>query len=93
MTDSEQTFLLLYEYVDNMGERRAPHREAHLAHIKASQEAGEIFVVGAYGDPVIGGALGFKVVSRDTVEKWVASDPYNLNGLVVSHAIHPWKLV
>ena len=51
MTDSEQTFLLLYEYVDNMGERRAPHREAHLAHIKASQEAGEIFVVGAYGDP------------------------------------------
>jgi uncharacterized protein YciI len=93
MSDNEETQLLLYRYVENMAERRTPHREAHLAHLMAEREAGTMLIAGAYGDPVSGGAIAFKGVSREHVEHWVADDPYNLNGLVISYEIHRWNLV
>jgi hypothetical protein len=33
MVGAEDYYLLLYEYVDDMPERRRPYREAHLARI------------------------------------------------------------
>jgi uncharacterized protein len=93
MTEPDLNFLLLYEYVPNMGERRGPHRDAHLAHIRAAQAAGQIGLAGALGDPVTAGALQFTGVSQSGVEQWVAADPYNQAGLVVSHRIEPWRLV
>ena len=93
MTDTEETYVLLYRYVENMAERRASHREGHLAHLMAEREAGRLLIAGAYGDPVSGGVIAFKGVDRDHVEHWVAADPYNLAGLVVSYEIQPWKLV
>jgi uncharacterized protein len=43
--------ILFYEYVEDVLERRAPYREAHLARIRAEREAGRITLAGALGDP------------------------------------------
>lgn len=86
-------FLLLYTYVEDVLERRAPHREAHLARLAAEREAGRLLIAGAYGDPPSGAAIGFRGASREQVEEFVAADPYVTAGLVTSWRIEPWTLV
>ena len=51
MGDPAPHHLLLYRYVPDIAERRAPHREAHLARIRAEQEAGRVTLAGALGNP------------------------------------------
>jgi len=34
--------ILFYDYVENIGELRAPHREAHLARINEWRDAGKL---------------------------------------------------
>ena len=86
-------FLLLYDYVENMLERRVPHREAHLAHVAAAREAGRLTLAGALGEPVSGGALVFRDCAAADVEAFVKADPYVHAGLISAHRILPWKLV
>jgi uncharacterized protein YciI len=93
MSDEHTHHLLTYEYVENMLERRAPHREAHLAHVRAGREDGAIIMAGALGDPPVGGALVFRDVDRAKVEAFVRNDPYVVNELVTSWRIEPWRLV
>jgi len=85
--------LLLYEYVEDMAERRGPYREAHLGHIRAQQEAGKIGMAGALGDPVNGGALVFQGSSPLEIEQFVAADPYQEAGLIRSWRVERWNLV
>jgi uncharacterized protein len=93
MTDSQETYLLQYKYVHAMAEKRTPYRDSHLALIQAARENGNLFVAGAYGDPLIGAVLGFKGLSKSEVEDWSDKDPYWAGGLVVDRAIEPWHLV
>jgi uncharacterized protein YciI len=85
--------LLLYEYVEDMAERRRPYREAHLARIKAEQEAGHVTLAGALGDPPHAGAIVFRDVDRSHIEAFTRDDPYVAAGLVISQRIEPWRLV
>ena len=85
--------LLLYEYVENMLERRAHHREAHLERIAAEMEAGGIVMAGALGDPPNGAAFVFRGATPDQVEAFVAADPYVQAGLVTGWRTEPWTLV
>jgi uncharacterized protein len=84
---------LAYEYVPDIVERRAPYREAHLAHVAEWHERGELAIAGAYGDPPSGALFVFPVEERERVEAFVASDPYVVAGLVAGHRIEPWTLV
>ena len=52
--------LLLYDYVQDMADRRGPYREAHLGRIRAGQDEGRIVMAGALGDPPHGAAIVFK---------------------------------
>ncbi|HET8979128.1 MAG TPA: YciI family protein [Solirubrobacteraceae bacterium] len=92
MADDE-TYLLLYTYVEDMAERRGPHRDAHLAAIRAEQEAGRVIMAGATGQPPTGGAIVWRGVSREDIERFVAADPYVRAGLVTAQRIEPWTLV
>jgi uncharacterized protein len=85
-------YLLLYEYVPDMAERRGPHREAHLERIAAEREAGHITAAGAF-DPPAGAAIVFRGVSREHVEEFVAADPYNQAGLLSSWRAERWNQV
>lgn len=93
MDDTQQHHLLLYEYVEDMAERRGPYREAHLARIRSEQEAGRVVMAGALGDPPAGGAIVFRGVDRAHVEAFADADPYTEAGLIRGRRIELWKLV
>ena len=92
MTDQD-TYLLLYTYVENMAERRVPHREAHLAAIRAERDAGRVSMAGALGTPPTGAAIVWTGVTPEEIERFTAADPYVVNGLVTSQRIERWNVV
>jgi uncharacterized protein len=86
-------FLLFYEFGPNATERRAPYRGAHLRAAWAAHARGELVLAGAYADPVDGAALLFQCDSPDVVERFAASDPYVVEGIVTSWRIRGWTTV
>jgi len=86
-------YLLLYDYVDNVVERRAPYRDAHLKLAREAVERGEILMGGAFADPVDGAALLFEAADRSVVEAFVKQDPYVSGGIVTAWRIRPWTVV
>jgi uncharacterized protein YciI len=86
-------FLLFYDYVENIVERRAPFREAHLSLVREYVARGELVLAGAFADPVDGAALAFRVDDRAKVEDFVGQDPYVVDGLVTKWRIREWTVV
>jgi len=84
-------FVLFYDYVDNMLERRGPYRPAHLELVNEFHAAGKLTMAGALLDPVDSAMLVFR--DRESAEAFVARDPYVANGLVPKHRIREWSLV
>ncbi len=85
--------LLLYDYVDDIIERRAPFREAHLALIREAHERGVMLMAGALADPVDGAVFVFATDDGAVVEDFVTRDPYVQEGLVTSWRIRSWNVV
>jgi uncharacterized protein YciI len=88
---SELLHLLVYEYVPEMAERRAPHREGHLGLIERYRADDRLVIAGGIGVPVHGGLLAFREAAD--AEAFVAEDPYGAAGLVVSWRVEPWAVV
>ena len=86
-------FVLLYDYVENVVEKRTPFRGDHLALANEYLDRGELVMAGAFADPVDGAAFVFSVEERARVEAFVAADPYVANGLVPSWRIREWTVV
>jgi hypothetical protein len=86
-------FLLLYDYVENVVERRAPHREEHLELAREAQGREQLLLGGAYADTVDGAVLVFRADDASAVEEFVRRDPYVRNGLVTKWRIRPWSVV
>ena len=85
--------VLFYEYVADVLERRAPHRERHLALVREWQGAGKIVMAGAVGDPPHGGLLVFRVDDPAEVEEFLSADPYVAAGIVTAWRVEPWNVV
>ena len=85
--------LLLYVYVDDVLERRAPHREEHLELIRSWKDDGRLLMAGPLGDPPSGAAFVFKVDDPSEVDEFVEADPYVAAGLVTSQSVARWTLV
>jgi len=88
---SELLHLLVYDYVPDMAERRAPHREAHLELIRAYHADGRLVIAGGVGVPVHGGLLAFREALD--AERFAAEDPYVEAGLVTASRVEPWAVV
>ena len=86
-------WLLMYDYVEDILERRAPHRESHLGLAAAAHARGELLLAGAVGDPVDGAVFVFVGVDQGAAEQFVEADPYVENDLVTSWRIRPWNVV
>jgi uncharacterized protein len=82
--------ILFYEYVEDVLERRAPYREAHLERIRARDD---IVMAGALGDPPHAAAIIFKDTDPEQIEEFVRSDPYVAGGLVVESRIEVYRVV
>lgn len=85
--------LLLYDYPPDVVERRAPHREAHLALVREWKAAGRLRLAGALGDPPTGGALVFDVDDAAEIDAFLNADPYVQAGVVSAYRVEPWNLV
>jgi uncharacterized protein len=88
-----KTFVLFYEYVDNMIERRAPHRPAHMAHADKFVTRGEIVMGGPLVEPVDGAIFVFRTDDAVLVETFVKDDPYKNAGLIKAYRVKEWMLV
>jgi len=86
-------YLLFYDVIADYLERRLPLRAAHLTHARRAVDDGVLILGGALADPVDGAVLLFGTDSRETVERFAASDPYVLNGLVKSWRVREWTTV
>jgi uncharacterized protein YciI len=86
-------YALFYDYVENIVERRAPHRPAHLALLEEWRADGRLLMGGALGDPPHGGLIVFDVDDESVVEQFAAADPYVLAGLVTARRVEPWHVV
>ena len=84
---------LIYDYVENALEARAPHREAHLEKVKAAVDDGSLHMAGALGDPPSGGLLVFVGDDPSPAELFAQSDPYVENGVVTAWRVEPWTVV
>ncbi len=88
-----QYFALMYDVVDGFAEKRMPHREAHLALVRAAQARGEVVMAGALGEPPDGALLVFRGDSVEIAERFARADPYVLQGLATRWHVRPWRVV
>ncbi len=86
-------WVLTYEVVDDMVNKRVPFREEHLRLIRDGHTRGEILLAGAVGNPPDGALLVFRSESPEVAEKFVKDDPYVKNGLVLGWKVKPWTVV
>jgi uncharacterized protein YciI len=85
--------VLFYDYVENVVELRAPHREAHLEVARRWKADGRIVMAGALGSPPTGALFVFLVDDPAQVAEFVAADPYVAAGIVTGHRIAQWNVV
>ena len=87
-------FLLIYDYVPDYAEKRAPLRPAHLELARAAAARGELQLGGAvpHDDPPFG-LLLFKAESAQVAEDFARSDPYVTQGVVAAWRVREWITV
>lgn len=83
--------VLSYTYVEDMLERREPHRDEHLALARRFTDEGRLLIVGAIGDPPTGALLVF--ADEAAAADFAGADPYGAAGLITEHRIEPWNVV
>jgi len=86
-------FLLFYDYVADVLERRPQFRGAHLKHAWVAVERGDIVLAGALADPVDGAVLMFKADDKSVAEDFAKVDPYVTGGLVKRWHVREWTTV
>ncbi len=86
-------YLLFYDVVDGYAERRVAYRAAHLAHAREAVRRGELLLGGAFAHPVDGAVLLFSGSSPAVAERFAATDPYVMNGLVTNWYVREWTTV
>jgi len=90
-----KTWILNYEYVTDILEKRAPYREAHLKLATDLKNEGLLISGGPVleGEKPTGAVFLFHSPSKAVVESFVAADPYCKAGLVPSFSIKEYSVV
>jgi uncharacterized protein YciI len=85
-------FVLLYDYVPDVLERRPALRPAHFEHATRSMARGEFQMGGAFADPLDGALLIFRARDRTVVEDFARNDPFVTGGLVTAWRVREWTV-
>ena len=86
-------FLIFYDFVPDMLERRGPYRGAHLRYAWEAQARGELILGGALADPPDKAVLLFEGDDDRAARAFAENDPYVRAGLVTSWTVRPWTTV
>jgi uncharacterized protein len=82
-------YVLTGTYCENVVEKRAPYREAHLAGLKQQQADGILITLGPTQD--LTQVFGIYDASDETtVRQLVEGDPYWQNGIWTSYEVKEW---
>lgn len=84
-------YLLFYDYVEDILERRPPLRAEHLSLAQRYLERGALLLAGALTAPVDGAIFVFN--DQKSAEAFAREDPYFHNGLVTAHRVREWNVV
>jgi uncharacterized protein YciI len=88
-------YLLKYDYIPDVLEKRGPYREGHLGLAKKLIAEGKCLSGGPTGEPgmeVPTGAL-FIFTDEEAAKLFVKEDPYVSGGIVTGHSIEEWNVV
>lgn len=88
-----KTFAAFTHFTEGAAEKRAPHREAHLAHLRDLHARGMLVLGGALQNPMDAGLLILRAESKEEIEKELAEDSYSKNGIWVRIEIREWNVV
>jgi uncharacterized protein len=83
-------YLLTYDYVADILERRGEFRAAHLKAAWDAHERGELLLAGALAEPVDGAVFVFQCEDESKITAFVEQDPYVRAGLVTQWRIRKW---
>lgn len=92
---SATQYILRYNYIPDVLEKRGPFREGHIGLAKEMAAAGKCLSggpSGEVGEEVPTGAL-FIFSELEAAKEYVANDPYVSGGIVTSHSIEEWNVV
>ncbi|NJL49808.1 MAG: YciI family protein [Leptolyngbyaceae cyanobacterium SM2_5_2] len=85
-------YVMWGSYCENVLERRAPYREAHLAGLQKQKDKGLLLTLG----PTTDNTKVFGIYAADsetTVRQLVEGDPYWQNDIWTDYAIYEWNQV
>lgn len=88
-------YLLRYDYIPDVLDKRGPYREGHLSIAQQMIDQGTCLSGGPTGPPemeVPTGAL-FIFTEEEAAKTFVKEDPYVSNGIVTGHSIEEWNVV
>ena len=88
-------FLLKYDYVPDVLEKRGPFREEHIALANQFIEEGSCLSGGPTGEVGMEVPKGALFVFRDatSAKRYAEGDPYVANGIVTDYSILEWNIV
>lgn len=87
-------YLLFYEKVPDHAAREKPLQKAHLEHVMAAVDRGEIILAGSLMDPDDGAALlVFKSDSPAVAESFARLDPYVVHGVISQWRVRTWMTI
>jgi uncharacterized protein len=87
-------YFLFYEKVPDHAAREAPLKAAHLAHVLAAVDCGDVILAGSLGLPTDGAAvLLFRSDSPAVAQAFALADPYVTAGIVNKWHVREWQTV
>ncbi len=88
-------FVLIAHDGPDGGKRRDQHRDAHVAYVRALDQAGRIVLAGPIrnetNDASTGAVIVFEDASLEAARATVARDPYVAGGVFASLTVTPFK--
>ena len=82
-------YILQYESAEFFRERVMPHFPAHRARWQEFVKDGSLLMIGPFANPEEGAMAIFR--TREAAEEFAKGDPFVINGVVKSWAIHEWN--
>ncbi len=82
-------YVMWGSYCENVLEKRAPYREAHLEGLRQQKETGLLLTIGPTADLSMVFGL-YEAPDEATVQTAVEGDPYWQNGIWTEYTIKEW---
>lgn len=82
-------YIMWGTYCENVLEKRAPYRQAHLDGLAKQKESGVLITIGPTKDLTMVFGI-YETENEDAVRQLVENDPYWQNGIWTGYSIKEW---